>query len=228
MISMANHLTGADYLVAFTSERYSIYRRKELGEPFPWTCDPILSYAGSFTNVCRELDKTTRFYAENIRSRYEGRAELLATTVAFLWFNLIETGRTFTCIGDDGLCALDRMCATNSVAPLREALRTQPPPHTNGAYRLTPPRNMLGRLNKVEGCLYTIQGFLDRSGWRRTWDRWVANPPPLAEVGAWYARNYNFGSFQAGQNVACVKACAPFLSARDWSTWAYSGDGSRR
>jgi hypothetical protein len=225
---MANHLTGADYVVAFASERESVRRRKDAGEPFPWTFDPILSEAGSFTNVCREFDKTTRAYAQLIRSRYEGRAEVLAATAAFLWFNLIETARTFVCIGDDGTNALDRMADANSVAPLREALKTQSPPYTNGAYRITPPRNMLGQLDKVEGCLYTIQGFLDNSGWRRAWARWVAEPPPLAEVGAWYKRNYNFGTFQAGQNVACIKYVEPFLSAPDWWTWAYSGDGSRR
>ena len=120
------------------------------------------------------------------------------------------------------------MVATNSVEPLRDVLRTQPPPYTNAAYRLTPPRNMLGKLDKVEGCLYTIQGFLDRSGWRRAWDRWVSKPPSLAEVGAWYKECYNFGGFQSAQNIACIKYCPPFLEARDWWTWAYSGDGSRR
>jgi hypothetical protein len=107
MISMANHLTRADYLVAFASERESIRRRKDAGEPFPYTFDPILSGAGSFTNVCREFDKTTRFYAENIRERYKGGAGLLVTTAAFLWFNLEMTGRTFLCIGDDGLCSTE-------------------------------------------------------------------------------------------------------------------------
>jgi hypothetical protein len=222
------HLTGPDLTVAVASERESSRRRKEAGEPYPWTCDTILSEGGSFTNVRREDDKTTRFYAANIRARYAGRAELLAATAAFLWFNLIETGRTFTCVGDDGLNALDRMAATNSVEPLREALRTQAPPYTTVAYRLTPPRNMLGKLDKVEGCLYTIQGFLDRSRWRRTWSQWMAEPPSLSEVGAWFAQNYNFGTFQAGQNVACLKYVEPFRSAPDWHRWAYSGDGSRR
>jgi hypothetical protein len=72
---------------------------------------------------------------------------------------------------------------------LRCARRSGRKPYTNGAYRLTPPRNVLGQLDKVEGCLYAIQGFLDRSGWRRALDRWMAEPPPLAKVGAWYTRN---------------------------------------
>ena len=209
-----------------SSERESIRRRKEAGEPGPLTFDPVLA-TGSFTNVRREDDKTTRFYGANIRARYAGRAELLAVTPAFLWFNSIKTGQTFTCVGDDGLSALDRMAETNSVEPLRAALKTQSPPFVNGAYRMTPPRDMLGKLTKEEGSLYTIERFLKESGWRRCWDRWEKSPPPLAEVGAWYRDRYNFGPFQAGQNVASLKYVEPFLSAPDWSTWAYSGDGSR-
>jgi hypothetical protein len=105
MISIANHLTGPDLVVAWASERDSMRRRYEAGEPWPWTFDPILSEAGSFTNVRREFDKTTRAYANLIRSRYDGRAELLATTTAFLWFNLPQTAQTFVCLGDDGLNA---------------------------------------------------------------------------------------------------------------------------
>jgi hypothetical protein len=227
-MSIAYYLTGPDLVVGYASDRESMRRRQLAGEPYPWSFDPVLSEGGSFTNVRREDDKTARFYADNIRARYAGRAELLVATAAFLWFNLIETGRTFTCIGDDGFNSLDRMAASNSVEPLRTALKTQAPPYTNGAYRLTPPRNMLGKLDKVEGCLYTLQSFLDHSRWRKVWREFEADPPPLALVGGWYKQSYNFGTFQAGQNVACIKYVEPFVNAPDWHTWAYSGDGSRR
>jgi hypothetical protein len=228
IISIGNWLNGPDQVVAFASERESMRRRKEAGEPAPLTFDPMLS-TGSFTNVERENDKTTRWYAANIRAPYAGRAELLAATVMFLWFNLIKTGQTFTCVGDNGLSPLDRALEANSVEPLRYALATQSPPYTNGAYRLTPPRNMRGKLTKEEGCLYTIDGFLKGSGWRRRWDYWQRSypTPPLAEVGAWYKRSCNFGHFQSGQNVAAIKYVEPFLSAPDWWTWAYPGDGSK-
>ena len=226
VISIGNTLTGLDLVVGYASERESMRRCQVASVPGPWTFDPVLQ-TGSFTNVRREDDKTTRFYAGNIRPRYAGRAELLAVTPAFLWFNLIATGQTFLCEDVDGLCALDRMAETNSVEPLRAALKTQSPPYTNGAYRITPPRDMLGKLTKEEGCLYTIDRFLKESGWRRYWDYCQRFKPPLAEVGAWYENRYNFGTFHAGQNVACLKYVEPFLSAPDWWTWAYSGDGSR-
>jgi hypothetical protein len=132
------HLTGHDFVVAWASERESIRRRKEAGEPRPWTFDPILSEGGSFVNTRREDDRASRFYAANIRERYKGRAELLAATAAFLWFNLIETGRTFTCVGDDGLNALDRMAASNSVEPLRAALSNLCVSRARASRSLTP------------------------------------------------------------------------------------------
>ena len=91
VISIGNTLNGPDLVVGYAIIRESMRRLKEAGVPPPLTFDPVLQ-AGSFTNVRREDDKTTRWYAANIRARYEGRAELLAATPAFLWFNLIRTG----------------------------------------------------------------------------------------------------------------------------------------
>jgi alpha-glutamyl/putrescinyl thymine pyrophosphorylase clade 1 len=229
MFSMGNWLTGPDLVVAEASERESMRRRKEAGEPSPWTFDPVLQ-TGSFTNVRREDDKTSRWCAANIRAPYAGHAELLAATSAFLWFNSIATGQTFTCTGDDELSPLDRALATNSVEPLRAALKTTSPPYVNGAYIITPPRALYGKFREGEadGSLYSIQGFLDHSGWRRRWDYWQKSNPTLGEVGAWYENGYNFGYFQAGQNVAVIKYVEPFLSAPDWKTFAFSGPGSRK
>ena len=54
MTLIANHLTGADRLAAVASERDSMRRRYEAGEPFPFTFDPVLSYAGSCAPRRRE------------------------------------------------------------------------------------------------------------------------------------------------------------------------------
>ena len=143
IISIGNWLTGPDLVVGYASERESMRRLQVAAVPGPLTFDPVLQ-AGSFTNVQREDDKTTRYYAANIRARYEGRAELLAATTIFLCFNLIKTGQTFVCEDEDGLCALDRVLETNSVEPLRAVLKTQSPPFVNGAYRMTPAARDVG------------------------------------------------------------------------------------
>jgi len=49
---------------AFIVERETIRLKKEAGEPWPWTEDPILQKY-KFTNVRREHDRTTRWMREN-------------------------------------------------------------------------------------------------------------------------------------------------------------------
>jgi hypothetical protein len=113
-------LPPRDLIVAFASERESIRRRKEAGEPFPWSDDRILSTAGSFTNVNRESDRTTRWYAANVRDIYAGTSLVLPATVLFLWFNSIRTGATLFTRGPDGSSPFDR-----AMGLLREGIRPQ-------------------------------------------------------------------------------------------------------
>lgn len=54
----------------FMNERERIRLRREQGVPFPWTKDPILSRY-RFTNVRRDLDKTTAFLNEKFYSNFE-------------------------------------------------------------------------------------------------------------------------------------------------------------
>ena len=61
-----------DYMI----ERENIRKRKEAGQPWPWTDDPILQ-EGRFTNVRRSDDKTTRdlmanFYLPNVAGARPG------------------------------------------------------------------------------------------------------------------------------------------------------------
>lgn len=51
----------ADILWAYIEERESIRLRKDAGEPFPWTADPILRDY-KFTNVRRIHDRTTQAF----------------------------------------------------------------------------------------------------------------------------------------------------------------------
>ena len=56
-------------LYNFMRERHRIYLRKTAGAPKPWTKDPILQKY-KFTNVFRELDKTTVWLREHVRNPY--------------------------------------------------------------------------------------------------------------------------------------------------------------
>src|ERR1700674_1417763 len=68
---MINNLTLGEFIV----ERNRIKDRKDKGEPFPWTDDPILQ--GYFiSNIDCEDDKTTRWLKANWRAPYEDDPDL--------------------------------------------------------------------------------------------------------------------------------------------------------
>jgi hypothetical protein len=58
-------LTPLEVLIYWMNERHNIYLRRQAGQPWPWTDDPILQ-KHKFANVFRELDKTTKWMRENI------------------------------------------------------------------------------------------------------------------------------------------------------------------
>ena len=69
-------------LLYWMRERQAIYRRRAAGEPRPWTQDPVLDrYV--FTNVFRELDKTTEWIRTNWREPFADHPMLpLALAIA--------------------------------------------------------------------------------------------------------------------------------------------------
>lgn len=79
-----------DYF-AFLRERYAILLRRRAGESWPWTDDPVLQ-AWRFTNVRREDDRTTIAFRETVRDPLRDDPHVLLATIAWRWFNLIETG----------------------------------------------------------------------------------------------------------------------------------------
>lgn len=65
----------------YLNERHRIYLRRSAGAPLPWTSDPIFQQY-KFTNVFRELDRTTIWVRENIRKPLAGELELLLFNTA--------------------------------------------------------------------------------------------------------------------------------------------------
>lgn len=68
------------------NERHSIYLKKQAGEKFPWTSDPILSEY-SFCNVFRELDRVTIWLRQNWREPYADHPNLWFAMVIARHFN---------------------------------------------------------------------------------------------------------------------------------------------
>jgi alpha-glutamyl/putrescinyl thymine pyrophosphorylase clade 1 len=71
-------------------ERENIRRKKEAGQPRPWTKDPILDKY-RFCNVHREDDKVTRYINDCVRVPYRNFYTLPLMLAICRWINLPET-----------------------------------------------------------------------------------------------------------------------------------------
>jgi len=86
-----NRGLGMPGYFAFLRERYEILLNRKRGLSQPWTADPVLQ-EWRFCNVRREDDKVTIWFRENIRGPLQEDPSVFFATVAFRWFNTIETG----------------------------------------------------------------------------------------------------------------------------------------
>lgn len=75
----------------FASKRHDIYLRRLLGQPYPWTDDPVLS-TYKFTNSFRVLDRVSQYFVAMIYSEPTASEEsLFLRTILFKTFNRIDT-----------------------------------------------------------------------------------------------------------------------------------------
>lgn len=75
----------------FAVERQEVFLRRALGQPSPWTDDPILQEY-RFTNVYRASDRVSQYLIRNVIYNGEQSAkEVFFRTLLFKFFNKIET-----------------------------------------------------------------------------------------------------------------------------------------
>jgi len=79
-----------DPAIYWVREREAVRVRKERGDPWPWTDDPILR-DNRFCNVRREDDKVTRWIAQHIREPYAEHPSLWWMLCAARIFNTRDT-----------------------------------------------------------------------------------------------------------------------------------------
>lgn len=198
-------------ITAFAIERHSIYLRRTQGNPRPWTEDPILRFF-KFTNIYRELDRTTKWIKANVRDKIEDPYELATAIAVHRWFNRIETCKAI-------LEGWPSYWQTKNLIHLRETIldRRGKGPYCTGAFITKAPAGY----NKLDGVLinvhtaapYLLQVIKDKSleGAFKT----LIQAPYL-------------GRFTAAQLIADMKYTPLLDQAPDWSEWAHSGPGSSR
>lgn len=200
-----------DDLLAFMQARHAIYLKRKMNLPKPWTQDKILQRY-RFCNVYRELDKETIWIKDNWRTPLLGHPNLFfAMLVARLvnWSGtLAELKRPVPRWDRDNFTDV-----LHSRADRGEKVWT-------GAYMITTHRQPVDKAEYYAHILDDIWACRD--------DIRPREGDTLATFHARLAECYGIGSFLAAQVVADTKYGDTLRHAKDWSSWAAIGEGSRR
>ncbi len=221
---------GVRDFFSYARERHRIYLKREREYPSPWTADPILR-TYRFTNVFRELDRTTVWFARNIRDGLRNRPECLLATVLFRWFNRIGTGEI---LFNQGLLGggtpWERFLETGDTSSAESALRSALPrgPWVTGSYMIRSPTGV----DKLSGMLQLCRRFYRDSEWRTMARDMLSerldNSLSMRSLTGWLQELPGMGPFLAYE-VACDLQHTDLMNlAPDVMTWANLGPGARR
>jgi alpha-glutamyl/putrescinyl thymine pyrophosphorylase clade 1 len=194
-------------LLEFIEEREAIRRRREAGEPPPWTADPVLA-TYSFCNVRREDDRVTRWIAANWRAPNADNPEC--------WFGmavarLVNWPDTLEALGWPVPWDRERFVAV---------LGGRAGKVWGDAYNISNGGRSAPKAEVVADRLSSM------------WNRRASLRPragdSLLEFHGRLRTCEGMGDFMSAQVVADTKYVGVLRSARDWMTFAASGPGSRR
>lgn len=230
---------GLDAFFAYARLRQTCYIMKN-AEP-SWMTDDVILQENSFCNVFREQDKTTLWFAKNVRGplnklKHPG---LLLATVLFRMFNRIETGEAMFC--DDNLdgesSAFHEFLRTGKTTALRQAIIRRigkKGPYVTGSYIIAGP----GGKSKLDGMLQVVKEFHDSEApwpnenegidWRVASKRMSQGRAPLQHAHEWLRQFSYMGTFHAYEIVTDLRWTHLLGRAPDIHSWANPGPGCRR
>ena len=207
-------LEPVERFLYWCGERHKIHERRAAGLPKPWTTDPILRRY-YFTNVYRELDKTTAWFRRTVRDPLRATPAVVFATVCFRWFNLIETGEILS--ADGFLTQWDEVAV---IATLSER-RANGFPIFTGAFMVNSPA---GR-PKLEAICERISNV-----WHDL-ERLVASAScwkTMRDAHKDLLRYPGLGGFMAYELVCDLRHTVWLEHATDIMTWSNPGPGAVR
>ncbi len=235
-----------DTFFSTARERHSIYLRRKGGQSPPFSDDPIFQY-WRFTNVFRELDKTTVWFKENVRESLRTKPEVLLATVVFRFFNRIGTGEAIFkqfMVGHNQKTAWECFLLTGDIGYLKHSILTYiglGGPYVTGSYIVKTPEGF----TKLDGVLEILkkfyhdevvppwQGVEHGSSSGKTWrdgSAWMLEQhPTLQSIHEWLeSRFYYIGHFTAYEITSDLRWTDLLSNAPDIMTWANAGPGATR
>ena len=200
-------------------EREAIRLRKERGEPFPWTTDPILrDYR--FCCVRREDDRGTQWIRAHVRERFAGHPHLWLMLCICRQINWPDTLADL--IATPGAWPLDDSFHPDVLALVLNRRKQRGDKVYTGAYMIPAPHAR--GANKQSHIARIVIGDL----WQRrdAFEHWAS--ATLESTHARIARTFGWGNFLAYQAVVDMRFTALLSSASDVTTWAAAGPGTIR
>lgn len=209
----------------FAKERHKIYlRRHEQNLPPPWTVDPILHHF-RFTNVYRELDNVTLWFAKNARHRYESDpVATMMATVVFRLFNRNATGEAiFNQQVFGNFTPFEMFLDTGDAFSMEGSIRSYcgDGPYCTGAYIINSPNGM----NKLMGVLQMIQWVWDR---RMEFVDQIIQEQTLEKAWEQFRKVNHIADFTSYEFVTDLRWTSLLSNAKDIMTWANPGPGAMR
>jgi hypothetical protein len=219
----------------YAKDRHLCYINK-FADPKWVTPDPVLREY-SFCNVFRELDKTTKWLADNVRGPMNKARDpnLMLAVVLFRMFNRIETGEAM--FRDDNLLgdfsAFHEYCETGKTAILKKAIYNRlgkKGPYVTGSYIIAGPPGM----SKLDGMLKTVDMFRRgtatwHDGEEKAWHQVsLMKRTTLEQMHDWLKQFSFFGNFHSYEIVTDLRWTHILGHATDIHTWASPGPGCRR
>ena len=186
------------------------YLKEDLKQDPPWTEDPILKEF-KFCQVFREDDRTTRWFRTHMREPLRNSPEVFMATIAFRFFNLIETGRTLL---DNNLhIDWDRPKAIEEIK--------KNPKWITGAYIVKSPN----RMDKVTGVTECVSHIWDD---RENIVKQLESFTTLEEAWRFLMQYPYIGPFVSYEMVTDLRHTYLLENATDICSWGNPGPGAMR
>jgi DNA polymerase len=206
-------------VVAWAVERENARKRKEAGQPWPWSDDPIIANY-RFCNVERERDAGTIAIMRDVIEPFQNHPDLVFIDIVARLHNEPD------CIRD--------LVAANCLAPfdpahyraVLEERQTRKPKANNYRYQAYKALMVPVALAGTPAHIYHATMALPEIWAKREYLR-PRSDDTLRSFTDRLRECYGIDSFFAGQIAADLKFVEPLKHAADWWTFALPGPGSR-
>ena len=214
-----------DFIAYWMQERELIRVKKERGDPWPWTTDPILQQY-RFCNVRREDDRVTVWIRENIREPYADHPQLWLMICIARTINWPATLAEL--IGSKAWPSEPRFTPAQ-ITKILEARKRRGEKVYTGAYMIRAENDASKPWGHWSKNRYIAEVVIGEP-WKKRHQWWHTNSQlrSLEHAHEWLLNFRGWGPFMAWQAVYDMAYTRVLSGAADRHTWGAAGPGTIR